>query len=389
MTTNQNKILFVDDDVNLLNGLRRSLGSIFNIRIANEASEGLLELRGNGPFAVVVSDFLMPGQNGVDFLAEVKNQYPDSVRILFSGNADLSIALEAVNQGHVYQIIAKPTSKEKLSMILRSAMDYYNLVMGEKILLEQTLKGTVDTLLNIIGFMHPPLFSRTLRLKSHVTSLARYMKAPEIWKYQIAANLSQIGTIILPEEVVKKVNKGETLSADEVQMVEQHPCFGGGLIDNIPRLDDIAKIVTYQQKHFDGTGVPRDALSGEDIPFGSRLLKVALDYDELRMEGHPVDTRLSTLKKRAGRYDPKVLQALEETVALWFRRDMTPSSLLELKPGMIISEGIFTDEGHCLVPEGQEITESLVIELHTWTSFHKIREPILVMPVTEYELIHK
>jgi len=388
MNEDEEKILFVDDDVNFLNGLKRSLKYTFNVKVASNGPDGLSVLRNNGPFAVVVSDFQMPMQNGVDFLTEVKKIYPNAVRILFSGHTHLAIALEAVNLGHVYQIISKPISPEKLTMVLRSALDYYNLVMGEKILLEQTFTGALDTLLDIVGFMNPQLFSRTLRIKGQVTKLAEYMKAPELWKYQVSANLSQLGTVILPESVVMKINKGETLQADEIGMVEHYPRIGGALIQNIPRMGDIAKIVTYQHKHFDGTGVPKDDVRGDDIPFGARLLKVALDYDDLRMKGQSVDSRLTIMKQREGLYDPKVLKALEEIVTLWFSPETTSLALSDLRPGMIVLEGVLTKDGDCLIPEGEEITELIVTRLHSWTRLYKIREPIPVAPVTWCEAIH-
>jgi len=102
------KILFVDDDLNILHSFKRNLRKHFNIATASGGEEGLEKLTQDGPFAVVVSDMRMPGMNGTQFLSQVREKYPNIVRILLTGQADMKDAIEVVNQGQIHQFLTKP-----------------------------------------------------------------------------------------------------------------------------------------------------------------------------------------------------------------------------------------------------------------------------------------
>jgi hypothetical protein len=93
------------------------------------------------------------------------------------------------------------------------------------------------------------------------------------------------------------------------RLFDQHPRIAGDLLANIPRLDEVAAIIRFQEKRYDGSGPPPDGPSGQDIPLGSRLLKVALDYDTLICSGFDKARALAALRERSGWYDPRVFEA--------------------------------------------------------------------------------
>ena len=105
MTT---RILCVDDDSNILLGYQRALRKQFQIEVALGGEEGLAAVRNQGPYAVIVADMRMPGMDGVELLAKVREIAPDTVRMMLTGNADQQTALEAVNQGHIFRFMTKP-----------------------------------------------------------------------------------------------------------------------------------------------------------------------------------------------------------------------------------------------------------------------------------------
>src|ERR1043166_4052564 len=102
------RILCVDDDPNILEGYKRQLRKEFELVTAVGPEQGLQMGIQQGPFAVVVSDLQMPGMNGVEFLAQVRTQEPDTVRMLLTGNAELQSAIEAINQGQIFRFLTKP-----------------------------------------------------------------------------------------------------------------------------------------------------------------------------------------------------------------------------------------------------------------------------------------
>lgn len=134
------KILLVDDELNVLIAYQRNLRSRFDLSIAESGEAGLAVINESGPFAVIVSDYNMPIMNGIEFLRNVKNLAPDSIRIMLTGQADLQSAINAVNEGNVFRFLTKPCSHELLLNSLESAVEQYRLVTVEKVLLEKIKK---------------------------------------------------------------------------------------------------------------------------------------------------------------------------------------------------------------------------------------------------------
>lgn len=119
------KVLLVDDDAMVLAGLKRQLRKQFCIEAALSGEEALNLIAENGPYAVIVSDFLMPGMNGIEFLCRVKQTSPDTVRMMLTGSADMSTAIQAVNEGSIFKFHPKPCPAETLAAAIQSGIDEY------------------------------------------------------------------------------------------------------------------------------------------------------------------------------------------------------------------------------------------------------------------------
>ena len=151
------RVLVVDDDRLLLDGLRRQLHGTFELATALGGHEGLDVLRAagrGGGFAVVLSDYQMPQMNGAAFLAAVRDVAPDATRMLLTGQADLNGVASVVNQGGVFRFLMKPVSRDVLTEALQAGVEQYRLVTYERELLEQTRLGTAR-----------PLSGRLLRVR--------------------------------------------------------------------------------------------------------------------------------------------------------------------------------------------------------------------------------
>ena len=304
------RVLFVDDDLQILSSFRRLLSSKLDVNTAGGVKEGLFALENKGPYAVVVSDFRMPVMNGVEFLARVKQASPDTVRILLTGFADLQTAIEAVNKGNIFRLLTKPCPSEIMIKSLVEGIRQYRLASAEKELLQGTLRGAINVLTELLALTKPDAFGRSSRIESQARKIAMTMGIEDLWEVEIAAALSQIGLFVYPDALIKRINKGRRLTHDDYQMFKEHPQLAGRLIAKIPRMEKVAEIVAYQEKNFDGTGVPEDSIKGQDIPIGARILKVALDFDVLTQTGNSSGQALIALKALPNIYDQDVLRAL-------------------------------------------------------------------------------
>lgn len=130
-------ILIVDDEQNILSSLSRLLRTEDReIHTAGCVQEGLEKLKTIGGVDLVISDNRLPDGQGVDFLVKVKQVYPESIRILFTGYPDLDAAIQAINKGQVYRFITKPWENEELKLIVKQSLDYFDVLRDNKVLLK-------------------------------------------------------------------------------------------------------------------------------------------------------------------------------------------------------------------------------------------------------------
>lgn len=373
------RILCVDDDPNILEGFKRQLRKEFTLDTAVGPDQGLRMVTEQGPFAVVVSDLRMPGMDGVQFLSKVRTQAPDTVRVLLTGNADLDAAADAVNQGQIFRFLTKPCPLELFAGALKAALAQYHLITAERELLEHTLSGSIRVLCDVLALVNPEAFGRSSRISRYVEAIAAHLHVTEMWAIKTAAMLSQIGCVVLPESVLKKVYRGEALIPEETQLYNQHPFLAADLIVKIPRMKLVADIIRNQDKYFDGYGVPGDTRQGNEIPMEARILKVALDFDALESAGKTKTEAFDELKKRKGWYDPTIIDALKAAFAKEIKYEMRMAVVAEIQGGMILAEDIISSKDVLLASKGQEVNPSMIMRLQNFSKTVGVREPFKVL----------
>ena len=383
------KILFVDDDSNLLEGYARKLRKRFPISTALGGREGLAIAEGEGPFAVIISDMQMPEMNGIEFLTAVKKHHGDAVRVMITGNADLQTAAQAVNEGNIFRFLTKPCAYETLVATLEAAVEQYHLVIAERELLENTLRASVNVLTEILSLVNPIAFSQSSRIRNYVKHIAGEMNLPKLWQYDMAAMLSQIGGVTLPPLILQKVHRSRELSFVENKMYTSHPKVGAKLLASIPRMEQVASMIEGQQEDFPGQAA-LDGLDVEEIPvaLGSQLLRIALDFDRLVIRGLAPDAALSALRKRENKYNPRLLDYLETFEGEQVEAEEKEVTLEELEIGMITDEHIRSKKGAMLVPRGHEVTYTVMERLRNFSHGGGIREPFRVRVVLEDEFAY-
>jgi len=377
------KVLCVDDEPNVLAAFQRQLRREFALDTAEGGAAGLKALAASGPYAVVVSDLRMPGMDGIEFLSRVRQAAPDTVRIMLTGNADLSTAIDAVNEGAIFRFLTKPCPMDTLVTTIRAGAAQYRLVTAERELLEKTLTGSIKVLTDVLSLANPAAFGRAARVRRIVYSVAEAMGLADAWLYGIAAMLSQVGCVSLPEVILHKLNSGQPMDAEEQRLFEEHPGIGSELLANIPRLEPVAKIVAYQEKNYDGTGVPADDVKGDEIPLGARVLHAALHYDALLSAGKSSTAAVAAMQRRSGHYDPAIVSALAEVAGAESSWEERLVSAWDLAAGMSLLDDVTTPTGALVVCRGQEVTPSIRARLISLVRRAAVREPFRVLaPVT-------
>jgi response regulator RpfG family c-di-GMP phosphodiesterase len=378
--TMNEKILFVDDDENILASYKRNLRKKFQISTAPGGQEGLDLIKSEGPFAVIVSDMQMPGMKGSEFLAEANKLNPDSIRLMLTGYANINNAIDAVNKGHIFRFLTKPCDTTTLVQTLNEGLRQYKLIYSEKELLEKTLKNSIDVLTSILAMINPAAFGRANRVKRYVVQIAQKLNLENVWKLDMAAMLSQIGFITLPSHILDKVYNQETLSQKEQSMLAEHPAIGGQLIEKIPRLETVSEIIKRQNIGFSEHAInPETSAEEKFISLGAQILKVVLGFDEMAFRGVSKTAAMALLKRDQQKYNPKIVDLLEHVQINEKERlsKLLPIDLL--KPNMITLQSIMSFNGKMLVAKETEITEPLLQRLFAYNRSVGVVQPIKVM----------
>jgi CheY-like chemotaxis protein len=374
------KILFVDDEPAVLDGYKRMLHREFEVNTAIGGEQGLAAIHDHGPYSVIISDMRMPGMNGAEFLAKVRQTTPDTVRMLLTGHTDLNAAIEAVNEGNIFRFLTKPCEKEVLGKAITTGLVQYRLVTAEKELLENTLMGSIKVLTDVLSASSPEAFGRSLRIARCVRHLVDKFSLPAPWRFEAAAMLSQLGCVTLDPELLRAAYVGDVLSPEDQARFAAHPQVAKDLLVNIPRLEPIAWMISQQltketaQKDFK---VP--ASSAEAVVLGAKILKLAVAFDSLRMRGLSNEEAIRRLRNRPSEFESELVEALAGMKFEGGRTELRKISASKLTTGMILEQEIRTKAGMLVVAKGQEVTHALLIKLDNFARAGTIDKEIMAL----------
>jgi len=326
--------------------------------------------------------------DGIQFLSEVREYAPGSVRMMLTGNADLQTAIEAVNEGSIFRFLTKPCPTNIFIKALQAGIEQYRLIVAERELLEKTLSGSVKVLTETLSLVNPAAFSQASRIRRYVMHIAVQLQLPDTWQFEIAAMLSQIGCISVPPEILDKACAGRPLSFDEQKIFSAHPSVGAKLLANIPRLESIAEMIERQQQPFrDHT--PREELTQENaaIVLGAQILKTAVDFDQLAIRGLSHEAILSEFRGQPDVYSPVTVTALEtlqvDGEAQERIREVRIKEL-SLNTIAIAEEDIRARNGLVLVSQGQKLTYPILVGLRSFSVRVGLVEPFRVR-IVDYD----
>jgi CheY-like chemotaxis protein len=371
-------VLFVDDEPHLLDGIARSLRNHFTVRTAISAAEGLRLLKAHGPFAVVVSDMRMPEMNGAQFLAKVREASPDTVRIILSGQSDMQQTIAAVNEGNIFRFLSKPCDSQSLLAAVATGIEQHRLITAEKVLLEHTLTGAVNVLIEVLSVVTPSAYSRARRLQRYATALAAALNLGDNWQWSLSALLSQIGCVSLPRETAARFEAGQEVTEEERRLYDSHPQMAAKMLEAIPRLETVAAIVASQNSPLSEALVFGNIKALDALSIGRILLHAAVEFDLQIMAGRSASAAAEALRKAKASFPSSVLEALGNLAIDGRERMIRSIRLIDLAPGMLLDEPLVTRKGFCLIPAGHEVTAALLARLRGIDSTVQVQEPFRV-----------
>jgi response regulator RpfG family c-di-GMP phosphodiesterase len=383
------RVLIVDDDTNLLEGYARHLNGRYDVRAAPGSAEALALMRDEGPVAVVLSDMYMPGMNGIAFLQEVRRHWPDTVRMMLTGQADIDMAIAAINEGNIFRFLTKPVTRDEFDNAFKAGVRQYQLVTAERDLLQETLHGSVKMLTDILALVNPVAFSGASRVKRYVALMASRLGLDDAWEFELAAMLAHIGCIALPPDVLAKAYVGGALSDEETALLTTHAATGKKLLENIPRLESVAEMIGRQH------ALKGDAMASMPLEergrvvLGAQLLQVASALDAMICGGMSMTQAMAKLRASPKLYDPDLIRALAAA------HEADPNDAIKtvpfglLRAGMMIQHDIRTKGGLLLVSAQQEVTEPLRARLLSFAERGELSGSVAVTVSDNMEAEHR
>jgi putative two-component system response regulator len=319
------RVLFVDDEPLVLEGLRRSVKKEFAADLAVGAEEALEQLRKNAPYPVVVSDMCMPGVDGAEFLATVRIVSPDSIRVMLTGHSDIEVAMRAVNEGRIFRFLSKPVIAEQLLDALRACVTQYQAARSDQEKLKTTVEALEQLDLGTLTALARAIDAKSTWTAGHserVTNLALRighaigLPAGELRIMHRGGLLHDIGKIGTPPAILDKPGK---LEPEEIEIMRDHVTIGVRILEPIPCLREALPIVAQHHEWFDGSGYPA-GLAGENISLHARIFAIADCYDAIVSDrpyrkGLPTRQALEIVKQNSGtQFDPMLVEVLRRLI---------------------------------------------------------------------------
>lgn len=384
-------IFLVDDEPNILSALTRELNTFqyFDVVTANDGIEAIELLRTTPNVALIISDYRMPGLDGISFLLEAQEICPDATRMILSGVADLEMATNAINLGQIFRLLLKPCATDTLIASVKAGIRQYELVTSERDLLQNTLKGSIKILTDLLAAINPDSFSQSTRISALTRKFATALGLSNAWELELAGALCRIGCVTVPPEVLESWMKGRILDENQRRMIESVGKIGHHLLRNIPRLEKIAEGILFQATPFQPVGPAySNTAKGTDIPIIGRILKIVIDYDRFMSIDPNSKAALTRLASQGKEYDPFLLKSFREIITSDNEVEKSSAekkesalfevSIDEVKPGMVIMGHVFDKKGRLLIGSGTVVTDIIKLRLANYNNIYGLDQTLLV-----------
>ncbi len=372
-------ILVVDDVKENIDVMNNILKQEYKVKAAINGRKALEIAGGEETPDLILLDIMMPEMDGYEVCRRLKtNEKTKKIPVIFvTTKSEIEDEVQGFNAGAV-DYITKPVSPPIVLARVKTHLDLIASKHQVELLLSKTLMGSLKVLTDILALVSPTAFSQVSRMKIYAREITEKLGLDDIWQFELAAMLSHIGYVALPNEILEKVNRGVKLTEKEQLIFKTHPSVGFDLIVNIPRLDIVADMISKQMDSIDKNDIKGHPRDWDSAILGGQLIKLITEYDKILSSEKSAKSALTKLKNRGGDY-PKVL-----LIALWETQSKKPEliekrvRLEDLREGMILVDDIMTSSGAVVLTKNTEISPNLLILLKRYIGKRVIREPILV-----------
>jgi len=331
-----NRVLFIDDDPPVRTAFGRTLKNLgVTCDLAGNADEALALVK-KTTYAVIATDYKMPDGDGLHLVSELQPIQPNATYVLVSGQADLEVAKDAINNHNISFVITKPWDSEELNSLLRRAIESFeerslqkrlqqNIVQAsinmrrEKNEFEATLGDVEKQVRTLLLSTLKPLRQETLGHCERVTAFARLLaetmglKNTEITEIEHGAMLHDIGKIGVPDNILDKPG---ALTPEEWSIVKAHVTIGANLVEGFSFMANARLIIMQHHERWDGKGYPF-GLQGTQSCIGARIVAVADSFDAMvawrpyRKAKTPTDAAQIIIEESGAQFDPDVVDAFQ------------------------------------------------------------------------------
>ncbi|MDB5786008.1 HD domain-containing phosphohydrolase [Caballeronia mineralivorans] len=422
-------VLLVDDEPSVLSSLKRLLRPTRYQVLTAESGAAALDLLTSTKVDLIISDMRMPYMSGAEFLAQAQALYPDTMRILLTGYSEIESVVRAINEGGVYRYLNKPWDDQDLLLTVAQALEQRRLLKETARLTELAHKQN-DELRRFNAGLETQVLARTEEIRQTVMFLEdaqRDLKRNFSTMVQVCASMIElrcgvlggqslrigevgrrlalafgmsglqaqdlffagllhgIGKLSLPDELLRK--SLDRLLPEEIQFFYQHPLRAQMVLTPVAQLDHVAHIIRHQYERFNGRGTP-DGLAGSDIPFGSRILAVARDFEGLRSGGivkqaASLEQAIVMLKSQAGtRYDPQIVdrfvELMKDPFALSGDTPVAQIDASQLREGMRLADDLRTSRGVLLLAKDGVVSAHQIAQVKRFQAQDEAPFAILV-----------
>jgi len=431
----QVKVLFVDDESNILRALRRLVAEEnFETLIATSGEEGLEVIKANEDIGLIVSDQRMPGLTGAEFLEKAKAIAPDSLRIVLTGYADLQATMDAINKGGAYRYITKPWNDEELIQTIRDGVARYSLFMENRRLTElvnrqneelkdwnsnlkkrvleqtahigkkneelaaansrlhQTFDQTIKAFAGLIELRDLDVRDHSRNVADLAVAIAQELDLDKNQRQAIrtAALLHDIGKIGIDDAILLKDT--DVLTARELEKYKLHAIRGQAVVDAVDDLREVGILIRHHHECYDGSGFP-DRQRGKDIPLGARIIAIADHVDRISKrirQENALEMALEKTRQQLGRlFDASLFPHLEKHAKAIYstpdklakhrgmvEAELSPEQLLE---GMIVLRNVVSGTGLLLLSKGAILDEAAIKSLKRYYKIDPPEHAVLVL----------
>ncbi|BBD07673.1 HD domain-containing phosphohydrolase [Desulfovibrio ferrophilus] len=356
------KILLVDDEPANIKILHDILKDSYELSAATSGDAALEGILGGNIPDLVLLDIVMPGKDGYEVCEALHaNAKTRKIPVIFvTSRNDIDDETKGFAVGGV-DYITKPVTPAIVRARVNAHLQLKKARSSLNELLHQTFGGSIRMMTDILSLTNPMAFSRASRIRQLMAELVAALNIKERMAFDLAAQLSQLGCLMLPEALLSKAERGEPLSPEEQAMYADHPAMARDLLAHLPRLEKVAEMIVRQHEPFGNEGDWPTPRKRDHVDLGAHLLRLVGDYDRLVMGmGAREEVALRQMRDDTGQYDPRLvnlLQCVLEVSALELA--VKTISADELLAGMILDEDVHSDDGVLLATEGMEISDSV------------------------------